>query len=527
MNEHPTPDPDDEPDLEELMSSLLGGSVPPELGEMLSQMGLDSLDPAMLRQAASQVQAMFAAADDGIDLDQALAVARATIAATGSHRPEPGDDGDADPGTTGPRIGFRAPAVPAPEELARLARQTSTAGVTGEVTGDEEISDEDAAAVMDATRLAGLWLDEACAVAPGSPLPTAWNRTEWATETMPVWRDLVAPVADGMATAMASALGAQIARLGDLGDGSALGLPPGMIPEGMDASTVLGQLEPMMRKLSASMFSVQLGQAVGALSGEVLTGTEVGLPLVGPERVVLMPAAVEALAEGLDSDGAEVRLYLAVRELARTRLFGSAPWLGPAVSAAVTDYARDISFDVDAMESALGGIDPSDPQAMSEALAGQMFAPTPSAAQTRALKRLETWLALIEGWVDVVSEAAVAGRLPQAEALSEAVRRRRATGGPAERTFAALVGLELRPRRLRDAANLWAALAERHGTAARDSAWSHPDLAPTVEDLDDPLGYVERFGRTEADELDSELDALLRGGRRPGEADDADGSPPA
>ena len=91
-------------------------------------------------------------------------------------------------------------------------------------------------------------------------------------------------------------------------------------------------------------------------------------------------------------------------------------------------------------------------------------------------------------------------------------RRRRASGGPAEKTFAALVGLELRPRRLRDAANLFSALEASGGPEARDAAWAHPDVAPDAADLDDPLGYVERQ-RTggEADDWDAGLDALLRG----------------
>ena len=67
-------------------------------------------------------------------------------------------------------------------------------------------------------------------------------------------------------------------------------------------------------------------------------------------------------------------------------------------------------------------------------------------------------LALVEGWVGTVVDGAAEGKLPSSAALSETVRRRRATGGPAEQTFATLVGLELRPRRLREAAALWQAL---------------------------------------------------------------------
>jgi hypothetical protein len=72
-------------------------------------------------------------------------------------------------------------------------------------------------------------------------------------------------------------------------------------------------------------------------------------------------------------------------------------------------------------------------------------------------------------------------------------RRRRATGGPAERTFATLVGLELRPRRLREATTLWQSLTDgARGIEGRDALWAHPDLLPTADDLDDPAVFVHR-----------------------------------
>ena len=123
-----------------------------------------------------------------------------------------------------------------------------------------------------------------------------------------------------------------------------------------------------------------------------------------------------------------------------------------------------------------------------------MLEPEETPEQQMALRRLETLLALVEGWVDAVVAAAAGERLPGHGALAETMRRRRASGGPAEQTFATLVGLQLRPRRLRDAATVWGAMAQQHGTAERDRLWSHPDLLPTSDDLDEPLDFVARQG---------------------------------
>jgi hypothetical protein len=107
-----------------------------------------------------------------------------------------------------------------------------------------------------------------------------------------------------------------------------------------------------------------------------------------------------------------------------------------------------------------------------------------------------------------VVDAAARGRLPHASALAEAIRRRRATGGPAERTMATLVGLELRPRRLREAATIWQGLTDARGVDGRDAVWGHPDLMPTAEDLDDPDGFVR--GRPELDFSELDVDSLTQ-----------------
>ncbi len=165
------------------------------------------------------------------------------------------------------------------------------------------------------------------------------------------------------------------------------------------------------------------------------------------------------------------------------------------------------------MEEQLRGVDPSNPESMQQLIEGGLFDLPRSPAQAAALERLEIALALVEGWVDEVVGQATAERMPAADKLHELVRRRRAAGGPAEQTFAALVGLELRPRRLRDASTLWGSLRTRQGTEARDGVWMHPDLLPTSADLDDPLGFREDASAPDLDEVDfdAELRKLLDG----------------
>lgn len=456
-NDNPTDPPDEDP-----LSALFGGQVPPEMREALQSMGLDKMDPAMMRQMQAQIQAMMNSSDDGpINMELAHDTARALVAQAGD---------------------------------------TSIGGRTSQD-------------VQQVVQVANLWIDAVTDFSPPDGQGVALSRSEWVEQTLPVWGVLTEPVADGVRAAMTSAMKEQMGSLGE--DASALQIPG--LPPGINPAQMMGQMEPMMRRMSAAMFGAQVGQAVGTLAGEIVSGTEVGLPLLPGESVALVPSNVADFAEGLEVDAGEVHLYLATREAARVRLFAAVAWLGPQLLTAVQDYARDINIDTEAVESAVRSVDPSDPSAMQEALAGSLFTPEQSPAQQAALVRLETFLALVEGWVDVVSERACGPHLPQTSALSEAVRRRRATGGPAEKVFASLVGLELRPRRLRDAANLWAALESAHGSKGRDDAWAHPDVAPTAADLDDILGYVQRASANPdaADRaMDEELDQLLSEGEK-------------
>jgi putative hydrolase len=190
-------------------------------------------------------------------------------------------------------------------------------------------------------------------------------------------------------------------------------------------------------------------------------------------------------------------------------LFAHVPWLRQRLLGTVEEFARGIQVDTDALQEMARQVDPTDPQSMDQLMTSGLLEQRTSPEQKAALARLEALLALVEGWVDVVVTDAVGERLPGAGALRETLRRRRASGGPAEQTFATLVGLELRPRKLLAAAELWRGLTEQQGIEVRDALWSHPDLLPTAEDLDDPAGFVDRAAN-QAAELDDPIAALER-----------------
>ncbi len=352
-----------------------------------------------------------------------------------------------------------------------LARKlaTSSIGFTAPVP------EPTAQAVRDAVHLADTWLDGATSLPAGATKAVAWTPQDWVDGTLETWKRLCDPMAAQISSVWSSALD----------------------QDGADEiKAMAGPLMAIMTQMGGMAFGSQLGQALGTLSKEVLTSTDIGLPL-GPRGVaVLMPAAIEELSEGLEQSRSEIMTFLAAREAAHHRLFSGVPWLSNQLLSSVEAFARGMKIDMSGMEELAQGIDPSvltDPAAMQKLMSQGMFEPKTTPEQTVALERLETLLALVEGWVQTVVSAALGERMPGTVALSEMLRRRRATGGPAEQTFGTLVGLELRPRKMREAAALWERLTEAGGMDARDAVWSHPDLMPTAADLDEPAGFIDRI----------------------------------
>ncbi|UYO98136.1 zinc-dependent metalloprotease [Microbacterium sp. M28] len=357
------------------------------------------------------------------------------------------------------------------------------------------ITDGSRSSLADAFGLANLWLGEATTISELADSPRVLTRGEWVEQTLPVWKEIADPVSTSIADALTSALDAQV-------------------PD--DMRQVVQGAGRLMRGLGSSVFAAQFGQVLGNLSLEVVSGGDVGIPVLPAGTAAIIPQNLTAFGEGLEIPEDQIALYLATRELAHARLYRHAKWLHLHVMSQITDFARGVEVDVEALEDVASRLDPSNPEELRAAIEGGALLPAQTEAQRESLARLENVIAMIDGWVDVVTAEATS-RLPDGVRIAEAARRRRAVGGPAEDALGALVGLKLRPRRLREAAAMWRAVTDAVGIAARDSLWDYPDLMPDASDIDDPTALIARLQATArgeeppADEFDEALARLLDG----------------
>lgn len=343
--------------------------------------------------------------------------------------------------------------------------------------GDRPIGSQDVADSQVALDIANTWLDEATnfPAISRSNLP-AWSRRDWLDSSVANWAKMIEPLADGMANALTNVLK--------------------QTPLEPDMEQGLAAVAPIMRAFMGSLIANQLGTSIGQLAVSITGANDVAIPLFGSSEARLLPENVAKWAQGLDIPIDEVRIFLAVREAAASRLFSHSPWLSKYIQDAITAYGAGIKIDIDSIqeqaERALetGELDINNPESISVAISSGLFKPEQSSSQDAALEKLEMILALIEGWIDYVSTKAIGERLPSYPALSETLRRGRATKSPTQQLFATLLGLEVSPRKMRECSLFWFEVESEIGLAGRDQRWEDPALLPKSQDLADVSKFL-------------------------------------
>ena len=377
-----------------------------------------------------------------------------------------------------------------------------------QIKSASKISTQDTTAVEEATRLAELWLDDVTDLPTANNRIAAWNAEDWLQHTIPMWKRFVDPVAKHMNEAQLESM-----------------------PE--EARQMMGPMSTMMSQLSGMNFGMQLGHALGDLAQQALTGSDFGMPVAPSGTTAVLPHNIQSIARDLNVKGQEVLVYIAAREVARQRLFKHVPWLSERLVSSVEEYAVGLVIDTSHIEEAARdlNLESGDPQSIQEAmqnLQGMDLSPRITSRNTAAVARLETLLALIEGWVEFVVSEALQDRIPSTQAMAEAWRRRRASGGSAEQAFEKVVGIELSAPRVSDATELWRRSTVAVGVDRRDSVWEHPDFLPQPEHLDNPAAFIDGLldesGDQEFEAEFAKLEEMLRGegnGEGSGEGDGA------
>jgi putative hydrolase len=351
-----------------------------------------------------------------------------------------------------------------PAEILPLATVRDTARKFAATQGSQPLGTKDVTAITGACELADIWLNEATVFpANSSPAPRSTSRLDWVDLTLTGWHSTMEPLAAGLTSA--------ISRLLEDATGA----------ESQEQPIPIEAIAGLLRTFIGSMIATQLGQAIGAISTTAIGAHDAGLPILDPAYPLLIAENIEAWGAETEIAKSEIYLFHALREGAIARLFEHNPWIVSYIRSAIVEYGAGIRIDIDAIqrqaEEAMSAVE----QSFTLALDAGIFTPEETPSQKLALSKLETVLALVDGWADEVATLAAGDRLPSITALRELQRRTRATNAPAQQLFKTMLGLEVSPKLSREASAFWSRIRELTDLTARDQIWS--GILPTATEL--------------------------------------------
>jgi len=383
-----------------------------------------------------------------------------------------------------PQFGFMNPAMlfgganqgALPKEVIREVAKTFI-----QTQGTQPVGANDQAKCDEAFSIANTWLDQATVFPLVTPDHAAISPLDWLNITVEGWHSTFEPLATGLTNAVTKLVEEATSAM------------EGEVP------AQLGPMAQILRGFIGSMLATQMGQTIGALASASKGAHDAALPITSNSKPSLLPQTLRKFGEELEIPETEIAIYFALREAAMVRLFESNPWLVSYMKAAIAEYGKGIHIDLDAiqrqaeetmrnMENSGQEFDPQNPESFTIALNNGLFTPEESPQQAAALEKLETALALIDGWVEEVITLAADNRLPSLSSLSELLRRERVSNSPIQQLFKALFNLEVSPKRTREALNFWREIRVQRDLDTRDKIWS--GILPTEKELTDPIAFI-------------------------------------
>jgi putative hydrolase len=364
-----------------------------------------------------------------------------------------------------------------------LARQIAVASAAEEGP-DPEPDAAAAAGLDDALRIAELHVVDLTAFPPPSEVlhVELVRRATWIAGAMEAYASLV----ERAAQRMVDSLGRALAESPELADGN----------EGSEALAALGISSPqaLISQLGPLLQATQVGQVFGFLAARVLGEHDVGVPkeTTGPIRVVL--ANVEKLERDWSLDVREFRTYVAIHQVVH-RLQSTQPWLAAHTAATIDDFLSSMTIDVDEIRSRFASVNPTDPEAFSDALAdeeGSLFGVVLDDEQRLKLDRIRALLGAIEGYGDHVSRTIGARLLGSFAQIDEAMRRHR-EDEEFDPIFARLLGVDVGRQHAELGRAFCTKVVELTDEHTLTRMWASAESLPGLAELEEPRLWLARI----------------------------------
>lgn len=270
------------------------------------------------------------------------------------------------------------------------------------------------------------------------------------------------------------------------------------VTAGLDAR--LGRAGPLAGPLKAAAgatLAAEVGLVMGYMSQRVLGQYEVSLlqPEVKPRLLFVTPNLARAVRD-LEVDQESFLRWVSLHEVTHVLQFSGVPWLREHLGALLREYLATVEVRIE--RGAAGGLPAMpDPSLIVERFReGGLAALVQSREQRDIMERIQSTMAVVEGYSEHVMDAVGADVLPEYAGLRDAMEQRRRSRSAPERVLMRLLGLDQKMRQYEDGKRFCDGVVAEGGIEKLNLVWSAPTALPTAAELSSPAGWI---GRLEAD----------------------------
>jgi coenzyme F420 biosynthesis associated uncharacterized protein len=272
-----------------------------------------------------------------------------------------------------------------------------------------------------------------------------------------------------------------------------------------DGLSLPGPLGGLSRSVAGAAAGAEAGIAVGYGARNVLGQYDVAL---GPAserrpRLVFVGPNLAAAHAQLGEDPHLFLRWIAIHENTHAIQFASVPWLRIHLAELLEELISGASarLDVGSLGELARRLLRSDPRAIVRTvLRGDLARVLASPEQSLTLDRLQAAMSVIEGHAEHVMDAAAARLDPGYARLRERLEARRASRGGLGEVILRMLGLELKLRQYRVGKAFCDMVVAEAGIEGLNLVWRAPDALPSLAELEQPRGWLNRVGAGSATE---------------------------
>jgi len=252
-----------------------------------------------------------------------------------------------------------------------------------------------------------------------------------------------------------------------------------------------GALGGVMSGATGGLLALEAGAITGFLAGRVLGQLE--FPVLdpsGPARLLFVAPNLAHAARQLEAEPDVLLRWVALHETTHALQFGGVPWLRPHLAELVGELLGGLELDP---RSLLRLPDPRDLRSLLDKVRQDGIAALALGPERRAvLDRLQSLMAILEGYAEHVMDAVGADVIADLPRLREALQRRRTERSGLLRVLERVIGMDLKLRQYEQGKAFCDGVVERAGITALNRVWEGPTRLPTPAELDDPRAWLAR-----------------------------------